>query len=715
MRRLSLLICFSFQLSFQAFSQTIDCAYPILFLHGWTGNETSFQDVYTDAQFSSIWGPLTDVFHVVVNATDESHIWGSDQIPGTSDDDVLVQFVNETNNLSPGCIYAINLQNFWNEDPNNPLLYQGACDSPGFFESDSNESAILKQGYALKSMIQKVLAANPGKSKVILVGHSMGGLEAREYLQRRTPENPTGTPRWWVTPGAADGHKVAKLVTTVTPHLGSNTAGNISGIKDPDPADKDGTFDLASEAVRDMRYSNACGFLGLDDCPGVYLYGGNEDDYIDFPYPYWNYDVDCDGDESSPAVVGINIDGATQGVGDEWDGTYDNPQIPLPDNLRYTWITSDIFGDSGDGVVAWSRQWLYNGATPYPSDGTAYRLADTLHTDVFHTSANDEPGLIVRGLDEADYPAHAWEIGNDALFGGLVTIRTQQAPEGPNTTDPDWYVFTAPDGLSNDIEIQFVPHPGLAGRIDFFGTNPADYTPMTTNGSIFQTFPIGSGPLTLTLPLGSVNPDGVYYLRVIHEGIGYDQWVTPYQFTIQTLPPLPLELLAFSAKAIQDGHLLDWETALEENLTAFEVQRAGPNQEFQTLTALNPTNTPENHHYNYLDRNPLEGINYYRLRIPENDGSYSFSPVKALKYNPPFRVEAIYPNPVADQLTVDIQTSLPNAIKLEVFDATGRLIRGQTYPGISGSLSLDTQDWPAGFYVLKIRQGNLEVKRKVVK
>ena len=178
------------------------------------------------------------------------------------------------------------------------------------------------------------------------------------------------------------GHQVAKLVTTVTPHRGSNTLGNL--LPQPGNPNRDGLPDLASEAVRDLRYSYSCGFLLLDDCPGVYLFGGDEDDFEVFPYPFWNEDVDCDGDESSPNVIGINVDGTTTGGSEEWDGTYDNPNLPLPTNIRYTYITSDIPIDNGDGVVALSRQWLFNGGSAAPSDGTSYRLSDSLLTDQFH-------------------------------------------------------------------------------------------------------------------------------------------------------------------------------------------------------------------------------------------------------------------------------------------------------------------------------------------
>jgi triacylglycerol esterase/lipase EstA (alpha/beta hydrolase family) len=49
--------------------------------------------------------------------------------------------------------------------------------------SDPQNLDFGQQGLELRKIIDAVLAVNPGKSQVILVGHSMGGLASRYYLQ----------------------------------------------------------------------------------------------------------------------------------------------------------------------------------------------------------------------------------------------------------------------------------------------------------------------------------------------------------------------------------------------------------------------------------------------------------------------------------------------------------------------------------------------------
>ncbi len=687
-----------------------DCVYPVIFLHGWTGSELSWQNIYNDPDFISVWGNLTDVFQAVVNATEETHIWGADQVEGTGDDDVLVQFVNEDNNLQAGCVYAINFQNFWNEDPNNAQLIVHGCDSPSPFDSDSNESAILKQGYALGKCIEKVLAANPDKDRVILVSHSMGGLEAREYLQRRTPEQPSGTPRWWVYPNQTGGHRVAKLITMATPHRGSNTLGNISPSKEPSqpPQNKDGLPDLASEAVRDLRYSYGCGFLNLFNCPGVYLFGGDENDFSVLPFPFWNEDVDCDGDETSPDVTGINIDGTTQGFSEIWHGTYDNPDIPLPTDLRYTYVTSDITGDNGDGVVALSRQWLYDGNQPAPTDGTAHRLTDTLLTDVFHTSVNDDPNLVARAMDEGDYPRFEWTVQPDKLYFGMVQVRATQAPEAPYTDDPDWYTITLPTNLNNDLTIQLTPNPNLAGRLDFFINTPADYTDMSNQSTYALSFSSGSGIQNLVIPQAQLNPGSTYYFRIIHQGVGYSDWKTPYTFQIQTLASMPLDWISFNVQNSSQELLFSWQVANEVNISHYELQSSADGSNFQALTTQAFSLSANG---NYQTRIPLTRDipgPYFRVGAVDLDGRSNYSTLQYLPEKLALRLLSYGPNPLSSEtLYLRLATESSAPIFLQIHNTLGQVVLQHHWqpqnPIEEQNLKLSGQ--ADGLYILSIRQG----------
>lgn len=100
-------------------------------------------------------------------------------------------------------------------DSTQPVLCTG---SNGHFYtlnfSNNQQLSLDLLGGELASIIQAVLTANPGSTKVLLIGHSSGGLAARAYLQgvARTPEATTPFPYR---------DDVVKLITIGTPHQGS--------------------------------------------------------------------------------------------------------------------------------------------------------------------------------------------------------------------------------------------------------------------------------------------------------------------------------------------------------------------------------------------------------------------------------------------------------------------------------------------------------------
>ncbi len=533
------LICFmSLQTSIKA---QCDCAYPVLFVHGWTGDYTSWDPLYTDADFMSAWGGLTDRFDAVLNATTQSNAFGVDGAALTSDDDALFQFVNDPNDLLPGCVYAVDFDWFWNLDPANPGLN---LNNPPNGESDSNQSAIEKQGWAVGQAIKAILQANPTKSKVIIAGHSMGGLAGREYLQRF--EN--GTHTWWVDPSdPINGHKVAKLITTGTPHRGSNASlGNLGSILN---------FDETSEAVRDLRFSYSTGIFGPRD-PAPYLFFGPEDDHVDDSY-FKSADVDCDGDYDTNLISSLNVAGS----GDAWDGTYDNPSMPLPTNVKYSYYTSYSAQDitllqfnGGDGVVADERQWIYSGgngstgdyqngsSVPEPSDGVDYRLSERVHSanNVFHTSQTGDVDDILRVMDEADYPFFAYEILTGIDYSGFASIRADFVPTdseytgtADNTVDGDWYWFDI-NANTPGLDVTVTPHSSHSGRVDVYTVAPTDYD--NANAPVHSmTWGAGAGQQILNVS-GMCLAAGKYYLRITHDGLTTSSWREPYKMRIDELP-----------------------------------------------------------------------------------------------------------------------------------------------------------------------------------
>ncbi|MCB9308931.1 MAG: HYR domain-containing protein [Lewinellaceae bacterium] len=556
----------------KAFSQAeCDCPYPIIFVHGWAGSEESWADFIDEVK--PFWKGQPDVFYAVLNANRQElnipgilsprAISGVDGILGNQDDDVLFSFINEDNILLNSCLYSVNFDNFWNEDSNAPLIIKNSQASPPPYSSDSNESAAFKQGYALGKAIERVLLAT-SKEKVILVGHSMGGLAIREYLQRRTGNSPT----WWVNQNVSNGHQVAKVFTVGTPHLGSNTGDEAPDFAGPLASALLG-FDLQSEAVRDLRYS-----YNNDQHPGVYLFGGSEgtipitqgtNEY------YYNLDVNCNGTDQE-SVEGINEAGTSL----PWNGTTFNPQLPLPSDIKYSYYVSDvaflpaILPANSDGIVLANRQWLYQGGSgsstdflngssiPTPFFNQSHFLSDRITVrNSSHVSALEQylNGLgsfetyetgdfhnVVRGLDEADYPYFAYKIDFDKQYAGLAQKRADKVPtnsaawgNGDNMVDSDWYLVDLnQSGLSSNqsIKIDFSPVSSYVSeyKLEIFNGNINEYS-NDISSPYFISGNTNTSLQTKTVPISFFN-SSQFYIRITNQLTNEQAWRYPYKINV---------------------------------------------------------------------------------------------------------------------------------------------------------------------------------------
>lgn len=76
---------------------------------------------------------------------------------------------------------------------------------------------------------------------------------------------------------------------------------------------------------------------------------------------------------------------------------------------------------------------------------------------------------------------------------------------------------------------------------------------------------------------------------------------------------------------------------------------------------------------------------------------------------------SIYPNPVADRLTVLINGYAPKDITLKITDITGRLISEETSELNNNNITINTSSLSAGIYLLEILQGNRIQTTKFIK
>ena len=184
----------------------------------------------------------------------------------------------------------------------------------------------------------------------------------------------------------------------------------------------------------------------------------------------------------------------------------------------------------------------------------------------------------------------------------------------------------------------------------------------------------------------------------VSDSIKYNMGLARYNFNA-----LPLSLLSFTATQQQSTNLLQWKTSNEINVDRFDIQRSSDGRDFTTIgnvrAGLN--------NYYFTDEQPIANTNYYRLKMIDKDGRYSFSPVRMVTVSSDV-VFSIYPNPASDKLHVQILSKKKSSAQIEVLTLDGKIIRTTNWD-ISEGTSIKTLGIAAlhsGSYLLKIASKN---------
>jgi hypothetical protein len=145
---------------------------------------------------------------------------------------------------------------------------------------------------------------------------------------------------------------------------------------------------------------------------------------------------------------------------------------------------------------------------------------------------------------------------------------------------------------------------------------------------------------------------------------------------------LPVQLISFRAYLKNNQPVVDWRTENESGISAFQVQRSFDGLNFETVSTIAAGNISR-FHYLFTDTVVLRRKLFYRLRIVQKDGQYSYSPVSILTV-PLTEYLHIYPNPAIDWVIIE-GTGIQEII---VTDYSGRTvlkapITGKTMVNIS--------------------------------
>lgn len=172
--------------------------------------------------------------------------------------------------------------------------------------------------------------------------------------------------------------------------------------------------------------------------------------------------------------------------------------------------------------------------------------------------------------------------------------------------------------------------------------------------------------------------------------------------------PLPVDLLSFTAKALEKSILLNWSATNAVDFEKFVVERSTNGKDFQPIAEI-PSVAASRFsidHYQYEDVEvQFNRTYYYRLKQADLDGSVKYSAMVHAILKSEQTAVLLYPNPTHDgQINVSISTPTAARGSIEIIDTQGRTVYVEKSVLTKGTnnIPLDLKMLASGTYLLKI-------------
>ena len=179
------------------------------------------------------------------------------------------------------------------------------------------------------------------------------------------------------------------------------------------------------------------------------------------------------------------------------------------------------------------------------------------------------------------------------------------------------------------------------------------------------------------------------------------------QVTKIVAAPLPLNLLSFGGYLKQQDAVLNWETTNEVNTGYFEIERSFNGTNFYKAGQINATANFGKSKYGFTDAGLMQdpgykGIVYYRLKMIDRDGAFTYSKVIRLN-NAISGLLTVSPNPVKEILYIGgfKDTRLYN---ISITDMSGKILQTGKVSFLNNQI--DVHSLSSGMYIISLQNSN---------
>ena len=190
-------------------------------------------------------------------------------------------------------------------------------------------------------------------------------------------------------------------------------------------------------------------------------------------------------------------------------------------------------------------------------------------------------------------------------------------------------------------------------------------------------------------------------------------------FLAENQGPLPITLLSFKGELNDRSEAdLSWKITHQRNFKGFDVERSPDAQLFTAIKNVDaiPGNAAI-YEYHFTDKMVSIGLNYYRLKMIDNDGNFSYSEVVKIVNNGAGQFVTLMSNPVKEAITLSVNNNSLKPISAILYNAVGAKVAAWQLGTKTGTIQLPVEQYKLtpGVYLLQVSDGNKVETLKVVK
>ncbi len=336
-------------------------------------------------------------------------------------------------------------------------------------------------------------------------------------------------------------------------------------------------------------------------------------------------------------------------------------------------------------------------------------------------SISPQPNMLFKNNGDGTFSDVAPAMGLD----DINKTRNMVFSDYDNDGDPDFLMLNygiAPQLMRNDVDngnhYLIVDLTGVESNLDGIGAK----LKLTLPDATIQYFETRSGS-----NLGGGDALEAYF------GLGTNTSITELEITwpaggtqvltnisvdqilyVSEDTSLPVEFASFSAKADEQTVVLDWATSSEKDNDYYSIQRSPNGLSFSEIGRVQGAgNSNEFLNYKFVDKQPLNGENYYRIRQTDANGTASFTEVEIVNFEAEKMEIELNPNPVTQGTFTINYVGNKEQVSFELFDLFGRRVNsGLLTAGYSNEINVS--ELSNGMYILNVSDDHYYQTKKII-